>query len=150
MNLPKIMLYALSGTLVGIAIPVIAYMTIHFSPALSAQEKEVYNFVSTPLSIHTRGWKPVHRTCPVSPDTGMSNTLHITDTGMGLIDTKKEASDRLPRLSFILHGDKTRMAVIDGYVLKEGNSFDGWRVLRIEQKRTLLESKKDKKWISID
>ena len=150
MNLPRIMLYALLGIVAGIAIPVIAYMTIHFSPALSAQEKEIFSFVSTPLSIHTRGWKPVHRTCPVSSDAGVTGATPMADTDKGLFNKKNEASGRLPGVSFILYGDKTHMAVIDGYVLNEGNSFDGWHVLRIEQKRVLLESKKDKKWISID
>jgi hypothetical protein len=152
MTLPRIMQYALLGAIAALAIPLVAYMTIHFTPVLNAQEREVIAFVSTPLSLQIRGWKAVNRTCPVAAITGLTPVIpapspfaSVNRAGYNGVT----ADSKIPEISFILHGNDTRMAIVDGYVLKEGNSFNGWRVMSIEQKRVLLENKKGGKWISI-
>ncbi|HXE96015.1 MAG TPA: hypothetical protein VN642_06400 [Dongiaceae bacterium] len=154
MKLPRIMLYALLGTFAALAIPVIAYMKIHFSPVQSPQEKEVLAFAATPLSLHTRAYKEMKRSCPVSSDPGKTSVMPGPPSpgkpGQQPRGVKPAAGNTLPVISFILNGDETPMAVIDGHVLKVGNSFGGWRVLRIEQKRVLLENRKVKKWLFID
>ena len=144
----RIMQHALLGAVAALAVPVIAYMTIHFTPVLNAQEGEVLAFADEPLSLKTRKWKTINRTCPVSSKNTFSGDM--PNIGSSAAVNRELAGDKLPVISFVLHGDETRMAVIDGYVLKEGNTFNGWRVIRIEQKRVQLENKKGKKWIYIN
>jgi hypothetical protein len=147
------MLYALLGSIAALAIPLIAYMTIHFTPVLNAQERKIISFAGTPLALQIRGWKTVSRTSPVTAITSLppvvtasSPFAAVNRAGYGVVTA---ADSKIPEISFILYGSDNRMAVVDGYVLKEGNSFNGWLVKSIEQKRILLENRKGKKWISI-
>lgn len=154
MKLPRIILYALMGTFAGLAIPATVYLKVHFSPEQNVQEKEVSGFVAAPLSLHTRGYITTNRTSPVSSagsaPQAMPGQQSPAPASRKPSGPKADTDDRMPAISFILQGGGTPMAVIDGYVLKEGNSFEGWCVLRIEQKRVLLENRKVKKWILIN
>lgn len=154
MKLPRIMLYALMGIFAGLVIPAVVYLKVRFSPEQNVQEKEVSGFMAAPLSLHTRGHLATNRPSPVSSAGSAPQAMPGRQTPTPAIRKPNglgaDINDRLPVISFILQGNGTPMAVIDGYVLKVGNSFEGWRVLRIEQKRVLLENRKVKKWILIN
>lgn len=127
-------------------------MMIKFPPALNAEENELYSFAATPMTLQARGWKEIKIACPVSADLNSKKTVPFQLTSAVESESKIHlySETNTPKISFILHGDSNKMAVINGFVLKEGNSFDGWRVLHIEQKRVQIGNNKEQKWISID
>jgi hypothetical protein len=55
-----------------------------------------------------------------------------------------------PTVSMIIVNDQTRLAIINGKVVKEGDRHAQWRVARIEKNRVLLREGKDEQWLRLD
>lgn len=54
------------------------------------------------------------------------------------------------KLSFILIKNGRKMAILNGIVVKEGDTIDQSRIKRIESDRILMATGKDEKWIKIE
>jgi len=58
-------------------------------------------------------------------------------------------TDSKEELSLIVIGSRNRLAILNGVVVREGDSFNGIKVSKIEPDRVLLADKTIK-WVSID
>jgi hypothetical protein len=52
-------------------------------------------------------------------------------------------------VSLIVTGRKTKLAVVQGAVLKEGDAFQGTKVARIQKDGVLLKNGKEEKWLMV-
>ncbi|MBI4687193.1 MAG: hypothetical protein HY756_05370 [Nitrospirae bacterium] len=70
--------------------------------------------------------------------------------GEALDKVAPQAVDRLEGgISLIVIGEKKRMAIIKGAVIKEGDSIDGVRIVKIEPNRVLVKDKTTK-WLYME
>lgn len=58
--------------------------------------------------------------------------------------------ERLPAVSLIVQGDGRPTAILDGTLVREGETVRSWRIARIERNRVLLEGRKGTRWIHLD
>lgn len=150
MHISRIMALAITGAVASIIIPVATYLTTRFSPPLNAREQAVLAFTPTQTALIPKTWRTVEITCPVSALPGNSTIASSSPLGNTLSVRSAPAATARSTISFILQGATGNMAIIDGIVVKEGSSFKGGRVTRIEQNRIQLEGKKGKKWLLMD
>ncbi len=152
MKIQRTTIYVIAGAAAAIILPLIVYMLLHFKPPLTATEKTVLTFTPPVPGLTPRVWKSASSSCPVNPAANRSIKLKPADaeskTAQTAIIPPRMEEDL--RVSFILHGTGKNMAIINGNVLKEGNTFNGWRVIRIEQNRLLIAGKKGKKWLTLN
>ncbi len=63
----------------------------------------------------------------------------------------KKSKRKMPVvLTMIYANDKTKVCTINGSLFREGEYKRGIRVLKIENKRVLVETKKSKRWLVLD
>lgn len=61
-----------------------------------------------------------------------------------------KGSDEEPKVSLILINDGRKMAIINDKVVKEGDVINQIKVVKIENKRVLIKSKKGDKWLNLE
>lgn len=61
-----------------------------------------------------------------------------------------KVSDEEPKVSLILINDGRKMAIINDKVVKEGDVINQIKVVKIENKRVLIKSKKGDKWLNLE
>lgn len=139
------------GSLAGLAIPLLVYQQVHFTPALKTAEGAVADFKPTTLTVPRKAWQTVTLTAPVSaplpaPIPGPAGAPPPVVIANG--STLPVAAPP-PVVSFILHDGGKDMAIVNGNVLKVGDHYQTWRVERIERNRVLLSSRKGPLWITL-
>ena len=151
-------LIIITGVLIALAMPSLAYHKVRFRPVLSAPEKAVETFSPATLTITKKGWQEVQVTLPVTPPPLPAPAVplpkHVTQTGIAgksaLPQPVQPAAAR-PRVSLIVHdGSGGGKAIIDGIPLKVGEQFREWTLERIETNRVLLKGRKGTTWVSQD
>ena len=140
---------ALAGALACLIIPMVVYSLTSFSPQLTGDERAVLEFAPANATLAPRTWHPVSLSCPVST---VAAIAPASPRQIALVKekTRTRVTRVHPDISFILHDDTGGMAIVDGVVVKEGSSFNGGRITRIESNRLLLENKKGKQWLSME
>lgn len=146
MKLQKWTLHILPGLICSLLLPIIIYILLHFKPTLTPAENAVLEFPHPSYTLSPRVWRGALNQSPVNATSRQSDQTAITATE--LLPPPPTENDL--RVSFILHGTGKNLAIINGNVLKEGNTFNGWRVIRIEQNRLLIAGKKGKKWLTLN
>ncbi len=128
--------------LVLLLLCVIAAKSIPFKHSLSETESQILDFVSSDLKIHdkTKTRKVKHMKGPFNFTTAPK---HIPKAKVSYIDYNENI------LSLIVVGDSDRMAIINGQVVKEGDSLKGMKIQKIEPKRVLVKNK-TAKWLYLE
>lgn len=144
----RTIILAALGVLTGLAIPLLVYQQVRFSPPLKEVERSVASFSPTVLVLPRKNWQTVHLATPV---TLLPPTPATPPGGAGTPAPPAAVplAAPTPVVSFILHDDGKDMAIINGNVLKAGDSFQEWRVVRIERNRVLLSNRKGPLWITL-
>jgi len=62
----RTILVLLTGSLTGVAIPLLVYQQVHLTPTLKDTERAVADFRPTPLTVPRKAWQPMTLTAPVS------------------------------------------------------------------------------------
>ncbi len=140
------------ATLIAIIIPLLLFTFVRFPLRLTPEEKVLVNFNSNPLNIEYRSWKERNLLCPVSavpfPELKPAISAEIENAAVksGIVSVMPE-----PALTFILFsGTDKDTAIIDGHLLKQGQTRKGIRVIKIEQKKVLIEEKRGKRWLTME
>ena len=149
-NLPKNILIAILITVAGISIPIATYYFLRFPDNLNSDEKSVYNFTPSPLQLSPKTWQNRTHISPLSETFEKSSEKAAL---LSLTEQKQPAPQSIisePLISFILQESGKSMAILDGFVVREGDSVHGWRIAKIESNRVLLNGKRGSRWIKID
>jgi|GEM_PF-2428149 hypothetical protein len=140
------------ATLIAIIIPLLLFAFVKFPLRLTPAEKVLVNFNSNPLHIEYRNWKERNLRCPVSvveaPELKPAISAKIENVAAksGIASVMPE-----PTLTFILFsGNDKDTAIIDGHLLKQGQARKGIRVIKVEQKKVLIEDKRGKRWLTME
>jgi hypothetical protein len=144
---------ALCCTIAALMIPVLAFLTIKFPLKQTPDERSLLSFSPTPITLSPRIWREATVNCPVtatllSPE-NRALSAPLTD------QTRKQSEAdpvQLPQLTFILYegNPKKDTAILDGHLLRQGATLNGWRVMKIEQKRVQLAGRKGTQWLSME
>ncbi|SJZ82581.1 hypothetical protein SAMN02745119_01728 [Trichlorobacter thiogenes] len=144
---------ALCCTIAALIIPVIAFLTIKFQLKQTPDERSLLSFSPTPITLSPRTWREASFNCPVTVTLLSSENRALAAP---LTDQTRKQSEadpaHLPQLTFILYegNPKKDTAILDGHLLRQGNSLNGWRVTKIEQKRVQLAGRKGTQWLSME
>jgi hypothetical protein len=144
---------ALYCTIAALIIPVIVFLTFKFQLKQTPDERSLLSFSPTPITLSPRSWREASCNCPVTvtPLSPGKRALAAPLTDQ----TRKQSETgpaHLPQLTFILYegNPKKDTAILDGYLLRQGSSLNGWRVTKIEQKRVQLAGRKGTQWLSME
>lgn len=146
------MLFSLGIAVAGILIPVAVYMLVKFPPPLTVTEQALLAFSPETVEFTPRTWKPVTVMCPVR-DTGTQGAQELQ---AGVMPTpvisgyNQSTTTVTPEVTCVFQDAGSSMAIIDGLVLKAGDSFPGGKVLKIEQQQVLIQAKKGKSWLRLE
>lgn len=141
------------GPLIGTLVSLSAYHAVGFSPPLTSAEREYAVFSPPAVTItqrkaqtvtglecpvqspHRRETDPRAAECAVPPQEGSSGG--------------KETGLNRTNVSLIMINERGRMAIIDGVVVRQGDSFHMGKVARIEKDGVLLRHTKGEEWLRI-
>lgn len=144
-RLHKIFLTVLVASL---ALPIAAVFflsTINMQPTLLPLENEVLRFsFRLPPSIERKEIAFDDLKNPISPQGKQGKDY--PPIALAELAPAEGSSGESP-VSLIVSGQTTKLAVIKGVVLKEGDAFQGTRVTKIEKNRVLLKNGKEEKWL---
>ena len=147
MQISQQMKFIIAGLIAAILIPLATYHYARFAPQYNNSEKMLLAFTPPPAGLTLKTWETVNKNCPVNMRPG-SNIKEAPVSSLAAQLPMQPAA--LPRVSFILFGPGSNMAIVNGIVVKEGNRLKEWRIERIEQNRLLIAGKKGKKWLTIN
>lgn len=127
--------------------------SIKVKSPLMAREKEILRSsfeepavtVRTPLKVATlhSPIKPALTPQPGFPATPLTQMAPKKED-IPVTPTKAES-----RVSFILINEHSRLAIIEGKVVREGDTVNGDKVSRIQRDKVLLSGKEGEKWLRI-
>lgn len=138
----KNFLVVLAVSLIAPTVAVVLLSTVEMKPTLLPIENEVLAFsflfpppiekknlsfddLRSPITVHGKDYPPI-ALAELAPAQGLA-----TDNPVSLI----------------VVGKTTKLAILKGTVVKEGDIFQGTRVLRIEKDGVLLKNGKEEKWL---
>lgn len=140
---------ALCAALGAIIIPVAAYMAVKFPLKLTPDEQSMLHFSPAPVTLSPRSWQDIGCESPMvlSPVDTIKMPSQASKMSMNQLP-----ADYLPHLTFILYEGNARkdIVIIDGHLLRQGNQLNGWKVVRIEQKRVQITGRKGTQWLTIE
>lgn len=116
--------------------------SIEFEDNLSPVEKQVLNFEYRRLQIIEK-----QAAEPVNDLKGPFDPVRFEQGGAAEISDVPEQNKELEVSLIIVSGD-SKMAIIQGVIVKEGDFIDDTRVVKIEAERVLLNNNGDK-WIHV-
>lgn len=138
------------ATVLALLVPGSIYYFVKLPVKLTPDEKAIYSFNNTPLQFAPRTWENGSYTAPVSPE-AISSALNKAAAGQNINPiVLAHPPQQLPSLTFILQNNGKNMAILDGSVVREGSSINGWRVKRIESTRVLIQGKRGTQWLNMD
>lgn len=108
---------------------------IPFRSALTAEEHQIIGFMPEDLSIPS-----VKRFVPSIDSTRVCSEIFLSDRADHQSQETTPTSEPLHgKVSLIVMGDKGKMAIVDGALVREGDSIGSWIVRKIESQRVLIE-----------
>lgn len=144
---------ALCCTIVALSVPVLTFVVFKFPLKQTPDERSLLTFSPTTLTISPRAWRETSCNCPVTNKVLADEKL-AASASLANHTLKPPGLDPapLPQLTFILYegNAKKDTAILDGHLLRQGNSLRGWRIVKIEQKRVLLAGRKGTQWLSME
>jgi len=139
---------ALAACFTAVLIPVMVFIFVSFPLKLNPAERTLLSFSPTPVTLSPRSWKEVSLTCPVTAGSAPAATVVAAEAG-SLKATALYEPD--PLLTFILYDGTYRdIAILDGQLLHQGQQIRGMRLVKIEQKRVMIQNQKGKRWLTME
>ncbi len=138
---------AAAGTVAAVLIPAAIFMYARFPLKLSRDEQTLLTFSPSPVSLQPRRWTATNPVCPVTAAIQQQSVTekNSAQTGSAL------STEPDPLLTFILYsGSKQDIAILNGHLLRQGQRSRGVRLVKIEQKRVLIEDRKGTRWLTMD
>jgi hypothetical protein len=138
------------------ALPVIAIIvaamvahSVKIKSKLSPIEKEFSAPSPTFEKVVVVSRKPVNVTALDSPiKTVFIPQKDFPQTPLSKIAPK--VSEEEPKVSLIVINDSRKLAIINDKVVKEGDVINQVRVVKIENRRVLIKSKRGDKWLNLE
>lgn len=153
MNIDRTIISALAILIVVTAIPVAFYYRKLPATVILPIEKELTSFSSTPLALSEPKPQPVFSglDCPVKAPV---SSLPPPVAGSSPADAASKKGEprslsSLPPVSMIYSEGSTNIAVIGGQMLREGSSFNGNQVVKIEKTRVQIRSAGKTIWLNM-
>lgn len=122
--------------------------SIPFEEKISESERQILEFTPSDIKIKKREVIHVKRL--------LKSPIDFKISGAGDLSSSTSENDLVSKigyngntLSLIVISSKSRMAIIKGFVVKEGDSIEGMKVAKIEPQRVLLKNKA-LKWIYLE
>lgn len=123
---------------------------IRFEPELTPGEKEHLTFTPENIKITERQ--------PVIVEVDLKNPIEIPGVNSikKLHQAQADAAASMPpvvskkRVSFILISTGKKIAIINGFALKEGDNLDGTTIVRIESDRVLAREGRGEIWLRME
>lgn len=146
------MLIALVATVLAVALPSLIYRYIKLQQKLTPEEQTVLGFNYTPLQFAPKVWQNATYNMPLSPEalTGNAATLPSPQNSPSQTTKPPIPTQILPKLTFILQNSGRNMAILDGSVANAGISVNGWKVIKIETDRVLVQARGKSRWITME
>ena len=139
---------ALAACMAALLIPVMVFMFVKFPLKLNPAERTLLSFTPSPVTLSARNWKDVSLSCPVTADAVATAKPSATEDASLKTAVLQEPD---PLLTFILYGGTSRdVAILDGHLLHRGQQLRGIRLVKIEQKRVLIQTRKGKRWLTME
>ncbi|MDO9069858.1 MAG: hypothetical protein Q7W05_15575 [Deltaproteobacteria bacterium] len=150
--------------LAGLLIPLLLLFTLKLKPVTTPQENELATFSYKPVSITAQTPPSVYAAleCPVMPPPKKSAASPSTKiqgyppVPLSAFAQKRSAASAQKsrsagiRLSMIYYDGERRMAIINGNVLKEGDSTPNGTVTKIERNRVMIRTAGREQWLTIE
>jgi hypothetical protein len=148
-SLSKEAAIALAACLAALLIPVMVFMLVKFPLKLNPAERTLLSFTPAPVTLSARNWKEVSLACPVTAAATGTVTSAAAEAAAQKAASVIHEPD--PLLTFILYGGSSRdVAILDGQLLHQGQQYKETRLVKIEQKRVLIENRKGKRWLTME
>jgi hypothetical protein len=136
-------LYLASPFIMGLVLAFIA-SSVKFGPALSPTEKDLLAF--TPESVDVMERDPIF----VNKALKSPIKIQVVSTKRNIRSPKRSLSPE-KKVSFILIKRDKKLAIINGLVLKEGDTMSDSKIVRIKQDRVFIrESGGEGRWLKIE
>lgn len=135
-------------------IPVVVYRKIVFKPVFTAAEQAVATYSPSTVSIVTKNWQQRALTIPITVKSAFPAPSPAASGSRSAADSRSAPSLQAPiqpspTVSFIMQDGAKGFAIIGGAILKEGDHYHEWRVVRIERNRVLLRGRKGTTWVTV-
>ncbi len=164
MTIDKTIALMLMGPVIGLVIPATVFFRKLPDTGLTPSEKELISFSSQPVSVSQPGRQAVFSglECPIRPPIVKESASKATAKGFppgpipssGTVSaqtrSRAAATVHLPSVTMIYSDGQSRMAIIDGHVLREGTSIASGKVIKIEKTRVLVRTSGKDIWLNID
>lgn len=124
-----------------IIISIFIAISVPFKERLSVAEKQTLEFVPSDIRIKTREIIHVTGELKIPMDFNISDVTGDLASPVAGGDLVSQIGYNDNALSLIIISGKSRMAIIKGLVVKEGDSIEGIKVVKIEPQRVLLKNK---------
>ena len=144
---------AVCCTVIALIVPALTFFTVKFPLKQTPDERSLLAFSPTPVTLSPRTWRETSRNCPVTASR-LALERQAVSASLTAHTLKQSGPDplQLPQLTFILYegNAKKDTAILDGHLLRQGNSLNGWHLIKIEQKRVQLAGRKGTQWLSME
>jgi hypothetical protein len=121
---------------------------VNFKPPLYPRERELTQFQYTPIKPVLR--QPAHASNVRSPiDITLASKKDFPSTPLKEMAPAAVAPVE-PKVSFVLIKDRVKMAIVGGKVVREGDTIEIGRVIRIGQKGVLIKEREGEKWLKME
>ncbi|HEX9023478.1 MAG TPA: general secretion pathway protein GspB [Geobacteraceae bacterium] len=160
MTIDKTIAAMLMIPVIGLAIPSVVFFRKLPDTGLTPSERELISFSSQPVSVSQPGRPAVFSglECPVRPPAVKEGAAKASTKSFppGPIPTLARersrviATQALPSVTMIYSDGQSRMAIINGHVLREGATIAGSKVIKIEKTRVLIRTAGKDIWLHID
>ncbi len=133
------------------ALIIIAYIAgslSFYEPALTSQEKKVFSFIPEsyqmpgPKSIELQG--DLKSPIKIQPQRQYATNVAARSSG------RKTTAEKKKVVTMIIVGSVSKMAVIDGTLVRGGDMIDDMIVKRIENNRVLVSNANEQQWLHVE
>jgi len=130
---------------IGLLVAFAASRSVQFNPPVTSQEQALAAVAAEPLRIDLRHAPEVH---------GLASPFRTSSgdkAGYPETPLAEMTPGNLPprSLTFILMNAERKIAIINGQVVREGDRFEGSRIVRIEKTRVLVKGKGGQEWLAL-
>lgn len=134
-----------------ITMSVAAASFVKFNPVLTPKEEMILTFSHDIRNITERTPLPVTGVLKSPIEIPVEAKKDFPQIPLDIVAPKPPEKAVEKMVSFILINGGKKMTIINGMVLKEGDTFDNNRVVSIEKDRVMIkEAGKEGKWVKMD
>lgn len=160
MNFDRKIMAMLLAPLIGLAVPVTLFFWKMPPNELTRTETELLRFSSQQLVVtrpaaeisYSGAKNPVH---PPKPKQAIQAPAALPPGPMpqgagNKLTEVRPSANHIPEINMIYHDSGSRMAIIDGHVLREGSVISGYRIVKIDKTRVLARTDGKEIWLSLE